>query len=125
MGWLTLSLALQVVFALLYNTYVVESIKAEVGSLDSLMQNADSSGSSDFSPGICECYKDKWVCCTTLCCPMVRIAHTNAVSGVCPFWESLCCWCCCAWLTVNVGPFCLLMWWRLRLKTIMRVEDNP
>lgn len=127
MGWLTLSLALQLVFAAVYNNYVVQSIKDEVGKLDELMQNGyDASGSGgDFQNGMFECYKDKWVCCTGLCCPMVRIAHTNAVSGVCPFWESLCCWCCCSWLTMNIGPFCLLMWWRLRLKSIMRVEDNP
>jgi len=123
-GSLTFSLVLQVIFACLYNRLVVESIQAESsGDLESLMAKAE--GGSDFNPGICECYKDKWVCCMGLCCPMVRIAHTNAVSGVCPFWESLFCWCCCSFMTINIGPFCLLMWWRLRLKTIMRVEDNP
>jgi len=123
MGWLTVSLILQIIFAALYNYKVVEDIIAS-GKLDERMSQVDSGG-SDFANGICSCHKDPWVCMTGFCCPMVRIAHTNAVSGVCPFWESLCCWCCCAWLTLNIGPFCLLMFWRLRLKTIMRLEDNP
>jgi len=125
MGWLTLSLMIQTVFAILYYRVVTEPIK-ETGSLETRMVNVPDSGSTnDFQNGICDCYKDKWVCLQGLCCPMVRVAHTNAVSGVCPFWESLWCWCCCSWLTINIGPFCLLMWWRLRLKGIMKVEDNP
>jgi Cys-rich protein (TIGR01571 family) len=120
MGSLTCSLLVQAAFAILYFRVMIEPIKDDMGDLSA----KNLAGGSDFSNGICECYKDKWVCAQTLLCPMVRIAHTNAVSGVCPFWESLWCWCCCAWLTVNIGPVCLLVWWRLRLKNIMRLEEN-
>jgi len=121
-GPLTASLLLQIIFAVLYSRVVTDPIIAS-GKLDD-RENPPSSG-DDFNNGIFECYKDKWVCFQVLCCPMVRVAHTNAVSGVCPFWESIWCWCCCSWMTVNMGPACLLMWWRLRLKGIMKVEDNP
>lgn len=123
MGWITGSLVLQALFAIMYYRVVTEPIR-DMGKLDERMGNSPSGRGDDFNNGICECYKDKWVCMQVLCCPMVRIAHTNAVSGVCPFWESLWCWCCCSWLTVNTGPFCLLMWWRLRLKNVMKVEEN-
>lgn len=119
------SLLVQLLFAILYFRVVTEDIQTNLGKLDERMVNVPDTGrGDDFHVGICDCYKDKWVCLQTLCCPMVRIAHTNAVSGVCPFWESLWCWCCCAWLTVDLGPRCLLIWWRMRLKQIMKVEDN-
>jgi len=128
MGPLTCWLILQVLFAFCYNKVVSNPIK-ETGTLDERMErmeNAkdDMEGQMDFSNSFCECHKDKWVCLQGLCCPMVRMAHTNAVSGVCAFWETLWCWCCCSWLTVGLGPCCLVMWWRLRLKNIMKVEEN-
>jgi len=123
MGYLTFSLLIQAIFAILYYRVVTEPIKENLGKLEDRMAHV-SSGGDDFNNGVCDCYKDQWVCAQGLFCPMVRIAHTNAVTGVCPFWESLVCWCCCAWLTVNTGPICLLMWWRLRLKQIMKVETN-
>lgn len=122
-GPLTIGLLLQIIFAILYSRVVTDPIVLS-GRLDDRMVDAPSSG-DDFNNGMFECHKDKWVCFQVLCCPMVRIAHTNAVSGVCPFWESIWCWCFCAFTTVNMGPSCLLMWWRLRLKGIMKVEDNP
>lgn len=118
MGYLTSSLVLQVLFGILYSRFVTNPIK------ETMRLDAGDGGGEDFQNGICQCHKDPWVCIQGLCCPMVRVAHSNAVSGVCPFWESLWCWCCCAWLTLNIGPFCLLMWWRLRLKSIMKVEEN-
>merc|ERR1719453_2727803 len=124
MGPVTTSLIIQALFAILYFRVVTSPIQ-DSSKLDERMMNSDGGQGDDFNVGIFECYKNKWVCLQGLCCPMVRISHTNAVSGVCPFWESLWCWCCCAWLTLNVGPFCLLMWWRLRLKNLMRVEEHP
>jgi len=123
MGALTGSLLIQIAFAVLYFRVVTTPIM-DMGKLDERMQNNPGGRGDDFDNGICECHKNKWVFFQGLCCPMVRIAHTNAVSGVCPFWESLWCWFCCSWLTLNIGPFCLLMWWRLRLKNIMKVEEN-
>jgi Cys-rich protein (TIGR01571 family) len=122
MGWITISLLVQVAFAVLYSRVVVEPLKDQMGDLSQKFVNSPDGG--DFNVEMCGCYKNPWVCIQGLCCPMVRIAHTNAVSGVCPFWESLMCWCCCSWLTVNIGPFCLLIWWRLRLKNIMKAEEN-
>jgi len=124
MAPLTTSLIIQMLFAILYFRVVTSPIQDSSKLLDDRMMNADGGQRDDFNVGMFECFKNKWVCFQGLCCPMVRIAHTNAVSGVCPFWESLWCWCCCAWLTMNIGPFCLLMWWRLRLKNIMKIEEN-
>jgi len=126
MGPLTLWLILQCLFAILYHKMVAKPI-FETDTLEERMDNAkldEMEGQRDFHNGFCECYKDKWVCMQGLCCPMVRMAHTNSVSGVCPFWETLACYCCCSWLTIGMGPCCLVMWWRLRLKNIMKVEDN-
>jgi len=125
MGPLTVWLILQVLWAFVYNKMVVDPIKDD-GTLDERMDSLkmdDIEGQLDFNNGFCECYKDKWVCLQGLCCPMVRMAHTNAVSGVCAYWETLWCFCCCSWLTVGLGPCCLVMWWRLRLKNIMKVEE--
>lgn len=126
MGPLTIWLLLQAIWAIMYNKFVASPIK-ETGTLDERMDNAkmeDIEGQQDFNNGFLECHKDKWVCIQGLFCPMVRMAHTNAVSGVCAFWESLWCWCCCSWLTIGIGPCCLVMWWRLRLKNIMKVEES-
>jgi len=132
MGPLTIWLILQAIWAILYNKLIVSPLK-ETGTLDERMDNAkmdDIEGQNDFNNGFCECTKDgriqtpKWVFLETLFCPMVRMAHTNAVSGVCAFWETLWCWCCCSWLTIGIGPCCLVIWWRLRLKNIMKVEES-
>merc|ERR1719230_960175 len=123
MAELTATLAIQILFAVLFYRAVTAPIVGG-GTLDERMMSGPEAGLNDFSNGIFGCFNDPWVCIQGLCCPMVRISHTNAVSGVCPFWESLWCWCCCAWLSLNIGPFCLLMWWRLRLKNLMRVEEN-
>lgn len=121
MGWLTVSLLLQACFGIIYNMYTVESIIGDFGESPSI----DNTGGTDFNVGMFACHKDLWVFCMGLCCPMVRMAHTNEVSGVCGFWESVFCWCCCAWVTLNIGPSCLLVWWRMRLKAFMKLEDNP
>jgi len=127
MGPVTIWLILQALWGVIYNKYVADPIK-ETGTLDERMEAAqmeDMEGQVDFNNGFCECYKDKWVCLQGLFCPIVRMAHTNAVSGVCAFWETFWCYCCCSWLTVGLGPCCLVVWWRLRLKNIMKVEENP
>jgi len=121
MGWVTGSLLLQIIFAVLYQRMVVNKI-VDTGKLDARI--ISDPGSNDFQNNILQCTKDPWVCAQGLFCPMVRIAHTNAVSNICGFWESLACMCCCTWLTVGMGPACLLMCWRQRLKSIMKLDDN-
>lgn len=125
MGWLTFWLLVQLIFAILYSKKVVRPIDDTWQKLDESPPNASfNNGFNEFNNGFFECYKDKWVCVQGLCCPMVRVSHTNAASGVCSFWESMLCYCCCAWSTLNIGPFCLLMLWRLRLKNIMGLEAS-
>lgn len=118
-GWITLSLILQALFGFLYYRVVTEPIVSE-GTLGMKGEGVQASMNS-----IIGCTNDKWVCLQTLCCPMVRIAHTNAVAGTCKFWDSLWCWCCCAWLTMNLGPRCLLVWWRVQLKSVLKLDDAP
>lgn len=122
MGWVTGSLLLQLLFGVLYQRMVVNKIM-DAGLLDGRVQQDP--GRNDFQNSFFQCTKDPWVCAQGLCCPLVRIAHTNAVSGICGFWETFWCMCCCSWLTMNIGPACLLMFWRQRLKSIMKLDDNP
>jgi len=126
MGPLTVWLLLQALWAFCYNKKVVTPLGVD-GTLDERMsdnQTQHMEAQNDFHNSFFGCFSDKWVCLQGLCCPMVRMAHTNSVSGVCAFWETLWCWCCCSWLTLGLGPSCLVMWWRLRLKNIMKVEEN-
>jgi len=125
MGPLSVWLVLQIIFGICYNRLVVKSISGEGGTLDERMENVEGDADRDgFDNKIYECYKSKWVCCQTLCCPMLRVAHTNAVAGIADFWSTVMCWCCCSWLTVGIGPCCLVMWFRLQLKNVMRVKEN-
>jgi len=120
MGPLTVWLILQALWAFLYNSKVVKPL-GENGTLDERMSDSmQPEGQTDFYNSFLSCASDKWVCLQGLCCPMVRMAHTNAVSGVCGFWETLWCWCCCSWLSIGLGPSCLVVFWRLRLKNIMK-----
>lgn len=128
MGPLTIWLILQAMWAIIYNKFVADPIKGD-GTLDERMEysgmdKSDDVERQDFDQKFFGCFGDKWVFFQVLCCPMVRVAHTNSVSGVCAFWETLWCYCCCSWLTIGIGPCCLIMWWRLRLKNIMKVEEN-
>lgn len=126
MGPLTIWLILQALWAVVYNSKVVTPLGQD-GTLDERIEEnkiQHMEAQNDFHNNFFGCFSDKWVCLQGLCCPMVRMAQTNSVSGVCAFWETLWCWCCCSWLTLGLGPSCLVMWWRLRLKNIMKVEEN-
>lgn len=115
-------LLIMIVFAILYNEMAVQPILEAKGTLRAM--NLADSGNDDFDNGICECWSDKWVCIHGWCCPLVRMAHTNAAAGVCGFWESVFCWCCCAFMSVGLGPCCLMVYWRQRLKEIMNIRDH-
>lgn len=128
MGPMTIWLILQALWAFIFNSKIVKPL-CENGTLDERMEGAmrhEPEGPSDFHNGFFSCMSadNKWVCLQGLFCPMVRMAQTNAVSGVCGFWETFWCWCCCSWLSIGLGPSCLVVFWRLRLKNIMKVEDN-
>jgi len=125
MGYVTVSLLIQLLFAVCYNKVVVAPVIAQFnGTLDDRMMTMnDEFKDNDFQNGFFS-FKHPWVCAQGLFCPVVRIASTNAVAGVCGFWETMWCYCCCAWLTVGTGPVCLVMFWRMRLKDIMRTEQN-
>jgi len=115
-------LLIMICFALCYNSYAVQPILEARGTLRAM--NLPDNGNDDFDNGICECLSDRWVCFHGLCCPLVRMAHTNAVAGVCGFWESVFCWCCCSFSSVGVGTCCLMVYWRMQLKAVMRVTDH-
>lgn len=109
-------------FTFFYNTNAVQPVLEARGTLKAM--NLQDTDCDDFDNGICECCTDKWVCIHGLCCPLVRVAHTNAVAGICGFWETALCWCCCALISVNLGPCCLLVYWRMQLKQIMGISDH-
>lgn len=109
-------------FAFLYNKQAVQPIIKKLGTLDE--EKVENPHSDDFENGICGCFDDKWVLIHGLCCPLVRMAHTNAVAGVMDFWPSVFAYFCCAIFGAGVGPCCLMVHWRRQLKDIMRIEDH-
>lgn len=124
-GYSLTSLAIMLCFAFCYYEKVVVPIVGPEGqgTLEKRM-GGRWRGKDDFDNGICSCTSDMWVCIHGFCCPLVRMAHTNAVSGVCGFWESALCWCCCSFWSAGLGPCCLMVWWRMQLKKIMGLEDH-
>jgi len=125
--WLTttISLLLQFIFAVLYYRSAVTTVlDDDNGTLIERGPKMET-GRSDFDNSICDFSKNPWVCIDGFCCPMVRQAHTNAASGLCGFWSTMFCWCCCSWMTLGIGPSCLVIYWRMMLKSIMGVGDNP
>jgi len=118
-----MQLVIMLCFAICYKAYAVDSVLDEKGTLKAM--NLPDTGNDDFENGVCECCSDRWVCFHALCFPLVRVAHTNAVAGICGFWESALCWCCCSFMTLGVGPCLLMVYWRQRLKIIMGVNDHP
>lgn len=83
------------------------------------------SGKDDFDVGICDCLWDAFLCFPLAipCCVYVRQAHTNQVTGICGFWTTfwayflggLCC---------GIGPCCLTVFFRMKLKEHMGIEDH-
>jgi hypothetical protein len=123
--FVTTTLILQSLFAIIYYHKIIKNGFGDQTIIGSggPATGFDSVGKG-FEPDIINCLSNKWVFCNGLCCPMVRQAHTNQVSGVCGFWESICCWCCCSWVTLGLGPSCLIVFWRVQIKSLMRRSDN-
>lgn len=117
-------LIMMLIFAFVYKSKAVDPVVQKRGTLKEKMQRQDASGHDDFENGIFECMEDRWVCIHGCFCPLVRMAHTNEVAGVMGFWESAVCWACCAFWSVNIGPCCLLVYWRMKLKEAMGLEDH-
>merc|ERR1719199_357579 len=109
-------------FAFLYKKNTVDIIEKAKGATLADM-NIPQTGADDFENGICDCFSDPWVCIHGLCCPLVRMAHTNAVAGVMGFWETIVVMFCCAALT-GVGPCCMAVYFRRELKGIMGIDDH-
>lgn len=109
-------------FAFLYKKNTVDKIEAAKGGTLADF-NLPETGEDDFSNGICDCFSDPWVCIHGICCPLVRMAHTNAVAGVMGFWETIIVMFCCAALT-GFGPCCMAVYFRRELKSIMGIEDH-
>jgi len=115
-------LVLMMCFAFFYHKNVVAPIVAREGTLED--KELPHSGEDDFENGICGCFDDPWVIVHGICCPLVRIAHTNAVAGVCGFWETALCCCFCSAISANLGPCCLMVYWRKQVKDVMGIEDH-
>jgi len=110
------------IFAIMYHRSAVYPIIEREGTLAD--KDIEYTGNDDFENGICGCFENKWVCIHGLCCPLVRMAHTNAVAGVCGFWETAVAYLCCAVFTANLGPCCLMIYWRKQIKEVMGIEDH-
>jgi len=125
-AWLTGSIWGQLLvwfcFAFIYNKKVVAPVLEREGTLAE--KELEWTGEDDFENGIFGCFGDTWVCLHGFFCPMVRQAQTNAVAGVCGFWETVLCWACCAMWSANLGPCCLMVMWRKQIKEVMGVEDH-
>jgi Cys-rich protein (TIGR01571 family) len=116
------SLLISICFAFLYKKNTVDKIVAEKGTLSD--RKIPETGDDDFENGICECFDDIWVCIHGLFCPIVRMAHTNEVSGILGFWPTVAAWFCCQVLTGGIGNCCMMVYWRKQLKGIMGIDDN-
>jgi Cys-rich protein (TIGR01571 family) len=122
MGSVGGQVCISLLFACLYHKNVVATVIDREGTLAD--KELEMTGEDDFANGICGCFDDKWVCIHGLCCPLVRMAHTNAVAGVCGFWETAIVYLCCALFTANLGPCCLMIYWRKQVKEVMGIEDH-
>jgi len=103
-------------YACVYKSKVVEPMGVMVHQqLQHEMHN-------DFRFGLCDCWKDINICCMVMCCPLLRMAHTNETADVCGFWETLMCmWC----STLCVcGPLCLNVYFRIHIKDHMGIQDH-
>jgi len=121
---ITTQLLLSLCFACCYYSKAVKPLLAQRGTLADRPNAYVPNGKDDFEGGIFGCFDDMWVCIHGLCCPLVRMSHTNAVAGVMGFWESALCWCCCSFFTANLGTCCLMVYWRKQLKEIMGLDDH-
>lgn len=121
-GSMGFQLLIGLCFAFLYNKNAVQSVIKKKGTLDD--KDIEGDGSDDFENGIFGCFDDMWVCIHGLCCPLVRMAHTNAVAGIMDFWQTILIYFCCALFTGGIGPCCLTVVWRRHLKEIMQIEDH-
>lgn len=79
-------------------------------------------GRTDFKNTKFGCLADIWVTVHGCLCPLPRMGHTNEVAGVCGYWQTICCFSCCAILTCGCGPFCLVALWRKRVKEAMGIK---
>jgi len=120
-------------FAICYHQCAVRPIIDEFGTLHS-RRNVDTDplygdeddeyrkGSKDFENGKFGCLGDIWVTVHGCICPLPRMGHTNEVAEVCGYWETIICFSCCAMLTCGLGPFCLVTYWRKRVKEAMGID---
>lgn len=115
------NIAFMICFSVCYHQCAVEPILEEYGTL--VDQELESTGINHFKNPIFGCFGDVWVCIHGLFCPIVRMAHTNSVAGICGYWESVLCFSWCACMTGGMlGPCCLLVYWRRQVKEVMGLE---
>lgn len=115
-------LAIMMCFAIFYHKNAIAPIVDREGTLDD--KDLPHTDKDDFENSICGCMADPWVVVHGICCPLVRIAATNELAGVCGFWETAICFFCCAVFSANLGPCCLMVYWRHAVKDVMGIDDH-
>jgi len=115
-------LVTMIIFAFFYHKNAIAPIIAREATLDD--KDLPHTGEDDFENGICGCMEDPWVVAHGICCPLVRIAATNELAGICGFWETAICFFCCAMFSANLGPCCLMVYWRRQVKDVMGIDDH-
>jgi len=115
-------LVIMMCFAFFYHKNAIAPIIAREGNLDE--KDLPHTGEDDFENAICGCMEDPWVVVHGICCPLVRIAATNELAGICGFWETAICFFCCAIFSANLGPCCLMVYWRKQVKDVMGIDDH-
>jgi len=126
-GGIAGNMFLSLLFGVLYKSHTVDEILSEKKTLkdQGYQQSPDDNGDNDdFEHSIFGCFSNPWVMIHGLCCPVVRMAHTNTVAGIGGFWGTAVMLCCCAGLTGNLGTCCLMVYWRKQLKEAMGIEDH-
>jgi len=112
-----LAFILSMIFACVYKSKVIDNPQPGIGVLRRQYDTRP-----EFKQGLFECIKDPHICCMTVCCPWVRIAHTNEAADVCGYWETfVVMWC--ATLCV-CGPLCLNVYFRMHVKEALGIQDN-
>jgi len=121
------SFLLALCFACCYKSRVIDNPEPGIGHLSYTNKewhqwDNQHGGIPDFEHHLCDCVKEPSICCMSVFCPMVRIAHTNEAADVCGYWETfISMWC--ASLCV-VGPLCLNVYFRFHVKEALGIHQN-
>jgi len=108
---------ISIFYAWFYKMHVVDQITP--------MKRQEETGNDNFDVGLCDCLGDSCMCLHMLlpCMVWVRQGHTNQVTNVCGFWATFICYLV-SGLCCGIGPCCLTVYFRMRLKEHMGIDDH-